>query len=236
MANPFFSGRIPPGLADKIDAYLLITGETRSELLIRLLRAEVSDNKNNNKNDNNNDNTAENKNDDVLSDLILRVQKLEGAMNNKSDNIADRTSDNKTDNVLISLAFDGGDDKLDNNEELMTIDDKVDNEEELVATDDKLDNSRVTILQEDRIAVNLNPTQLADLIKIHERKKVTKAKSKKLLDLGVIYDIGGDLILTKSGEATLEHYGKWKSFTYPRQPPTSNKIVVSVPVGGGQRC
>ena len=199
MANPFFSGRIPPGLADKIDAYLLTTGETRSELLIRLLRAEVSDNKKNN----NNDNIAENKNDDVLSDLILRVQKLEGAMNNKSDNIADRTSDNKTDNILISLAFDGDDNKLDNKEELIATDDKVDNEEELVITDDKVDNSRVTMLQEDHIAVNLNPTQLADLIKIHERKKVTKAKSKKLLDLGAIVQIGEDLVLTKQGETTL---------------------------------
>ena len=48
MANPFFSGRIPPGLADKIDAYLLNTGETRSELLVRLLRAEIGDIKSDN--------------------------------------------------------------------------------------------------------------------------------------------------------------------------------------------
>ena len=109
MANPFFSGRIPPGLADKIDAYLLTTGETRSELLIRLLRAEVSDDKDNNKNDN------------VLSDLIVRVQKLEEAINNKSDNVVARTSDNKTDNILISLAFHENDDKLDNREELMKM-------------------------------------------------------------------------------------------------------------------
>ena len=216
MANPFFSGRIPPGLADKIDAYLLTTGETRSELLIRLLRAEVSDDKNNNKPDNNSNNIAENKNDDVLSDLIVRVQKLEEGINNKCDNTVDRTSDNKTDNIIISLVFDGDDDKVDNNEELVitdnkldnkeelvTIDDNFDNEEELVITDDKVDNSRVTILQEDRIAVNLNPTQLADLIKIHERKKVTKAKSKKLLDLGAIVQIGEDLVLTKQGETVL---------------------------------
>ena len=39
MANPFFSGRIPPGLAIQIDAHLLATGETRSELLVRLLRS-----------------------------------------------------------------------------------------------------------------------------------------------------------------------------------------------------
>ena len=204
MANPFFSGRIPPGLADKIDDYLLTTGETRSELLIRLLRAEVSDDKNNN----NSDNIAENKNDDVLSDLILRVQKLEEAINNKSDNTIDRTSDNKTDNVLINLAFDKHDDKVDNKEELVATDDKLDNKEELMTSDDKFDNDQVVILQEDRMAVVLTPTQIADLTKIHDRKKVTKAKSKKLLDLGVIYDIGGDLILTKSGEATLEHYGK----------------------------
>ena len=116
------------------------------------------------------------------------------------------------------------DDKLDNKEELVTTDDKFDNKKELVPVDNKLDNNRLAILQEDRIVVELTPTQLADLTKIHERKKVTKAKSKKLLDLGVIYDIGGDSILTKSGEATLEHYGKWKSFTYPRQPPTTPDI------------
>jgi hypothetical protein len=204
MANPFFSGRIPPGLADKIDAYLLTTGETRSELLIRLLRAEVSDDKNNN----NSDNIAENKNDDVLSDLIIRVQKLEEAMNNKFDNIVDRTSDNKTDNIFIGLAFHGDDDKLDNKEELMTIDDKFDNKEKLVTADNKADNDEVVILQENRTAVNLTPAQLADLAKIHECKTVTKAKSKKLLDLGMICEIGGDLILTKSGEATLERYGR----------------------------
>ena len=191
MANPFFSGRIPPGLADKIDAHLLTTGETRSELLIRLLRAEVSDDKSNN----NSDNIAENKNDNILLDLILRVQKLEEAINNKSDNIVSRTNDNKADNAFIGLA-------------LQTDDNNLDNKKELLAIDNQLDNKKVAILQEDRMAVVLTPTQIADLTKIHERKKVTKAKSKKLLDLGVIYDIGGDLILTKSGEATLEHYGK----------------------------
>ena len=191
MANPFFSGRIPPGLADKIDAHLLTTGETRSELLIRLLRAEVSDDNSNN----NNDNIAENKNDNILLDLSLRVQKLEEAINNKSDNIVSRTNDNKADNVFIGLAF-------------QTDDNQLDNKKELLAIDNQLDNKKVVIVQEDCVSVELTPTQLADLTKIHERKKVTKAKSKKLLDLGVIYDIGGDLILTKSGEATLEHYGK----------------------------
>ena len=178
MANPFFSGRIPPGLADKIDAHLLTTGETRSELLIRLLRAEVSDDKNNN----NSDNTAGNKNNDVLSDLITRVQKLEEAINNKPDN--------KADNIFISLAFHEDDDNLDNREKLVPV-------------DNKLDNNRAVILQENRIAADLNPTQLADLIKIHECKKVSKAKSKKLLDLGMISEIGGDSILTKLGEAIL---------------------------------
>ena len=212
MANPFFSGRIPPGLADKIDAYLLTTGETRSELLIRLLRAEVSDDKDNN----NSDNIADNKNDDVLSDLITRVQKLEEAMNNKSDNVVARTTDNKTDNILISLAFHEDDDNpdnreksvpfdnnIDNREELVTTDNKIDNKEEPLPIDNKLDNDRVVILQENRIAADLNPTQLADLIKIYECKKVSKAKSKKLLDLGMISEIGGDSILTKQGETAL---------------------------------
>ena len=212
MANPFFSGRIPPGLADKIDAHLFTTGETRSELLIRLLRAEVSDDKDNN----NSDNIADNKNDDVLSDLITRVQKLEEAINNKPDNVVARTTDNKTDNILISLAFHEDDDNLDNREKLVPVNNKLDNKEELVTTDDKfdnkeeplpvdnkLDNDRAVILQENRIAADLNPTQLADLIKIHECKTVSKAKSKKLLDLGMISEIGGDSILTKLGEAIL---------------------------------
>ena len=212
MANPFFSGRIPPGLADKIDAHLFTTGETRSELLIRLLRAEVSDDNDNN----NSDNIADNKNDDVLSDLITRVQKLEEAINNKSDNVVARTTDNKADNISIGLAFHKDDDNLDNREKLVPVDKKLDNKEELVTTDDKfdnkeeplpvdnkLDNDRAVILQENRIAADLNPTQLADLIKIHECKTVSKAKSKKLLDLGMISEIGGDSILTKLGEAIL---------------------------------
>ena len=212
MANPFFSGRIPPGLADKIDAHLFTTGETRSELLIRLLRAEVSDDKNNN----NSDNIADNKNDDVLSDLITRVQKLEEAINNKSDNVVARTTDNNTDNIPIGLAFHEDDDnpdnreksvpfdnKIDNREELVTTDDKFDNKEEPLPVNNKLDNDRAVILQENRIAADLNPTQLADLIKIHECKTVSKAKSKKLLDLGLIVQIGEDLILTKLGEAIL---------------------------------
>jgi hypothetical protein len=74
MANPFFSGRIPPGLADKIDAHLLNTGETRSELLVRLLRAEVGDN--------NNDNIVDNR----LTDVLIRLERLERLVNNKADN------------------------------------------------------------------------------------------------------------------------------------------------------
>lgn len=93
MANPFFSGRIPPGLADKIDAHLLTTGETRSELLIRLLRAEVDDNEFDNKPDNVSDNT--------LSGLIARVEQLERTVNNKADNKLDRVIDNKSDNVKV---------------------------------------------------------------------------------------------------------------------------------------
>ena len=100
------------------------------------------------------------------------------------------------------------DDKLDNKEELVTTDDKFDNKKELVPVDNKLDNNRLAILQEDRIVVELTPTQLADLTKIQERKTVSKAKNKKLLDLGMICEIGSDSILTKLGEATLKQYGK----------------------------
>ena len=93
MANPFFSGRIPPGLADKIDAHLLNTGETRSELLVRLLRSEVDDNKLDNKTNNVGDNT--------LSDLIARVEQLERTVNNKADNKLDKATDNKSDNDRV---------------------------------------------------------------------------------------------------------------------------------------
>ena len=92
MANPFFSGRIPPGLADKIDAHLLNTGETRSELLVRLLRSEVDDNKNNNASDNIVDNT--------LTDVLIRLERLERLINNKADNkrqVNDDEPDNSDD-------------------------------------------------------------------------------------------------------------------------------------------
>ena len=92
MANPFFSGRIPPGLADKIDAHLLNTGETRSELLVRLLRTEVGDN--------NNDNIADNIVDNTLTDVLIRLERLERLVNNKADNklsVSDNNSDNNDD-------------------------------------------------------------------------------------------------------------------------------------------
>ena len=89
MANLFFSGRIPPSLADKIDAHLLNTGETRSELLIRLLRVEVSDNKDNNVSDNTINNT--------LTDVLIRLERLERLVNNKADNKLSAT-DNNSDN------------------------------------------------------------------------------------------------------------------------------------------
>jgi predicted transcriptional regulator len=81
MANPFFSGRIPASLAEKIDNHLLTTGETRSELLVRLLRTEV------------NDNNVDNNIDSIVSDLLLRVKKLE--------DLANHQNDNKLDNIEI---------------------------------------------------------------------------------------------------------------------------------------
>jgi hypothetical protein len=87
MANPFFSGRIPAQLAEKIDEHLRTTGETRSELLIRLLRAEV--------NDNNSDNNLV----EAVSDLQQRVTKLEKLLtkaNNKTDNKTDNDNPTKT--------------------------------------------------------------------------------------------------------------------------------------------
>ena len=90
MANPFFSGRIPPGLADKIDAHLLNTGETRSELLVRLLRVEVGDNKINN--------ITNNIVDNKLTDIVIRLERLERLSNNKADN-KQQVSDDKPDNI-----------------------------------------------------------------------------------------------------------------------------------------
>jgi hypothetical protein len=50
----------------------------------------------------------------------------------------------------------------------------------------------------------LTAAQAKDLQQINDRVgKVTKAKSKKLLDLGVIVQIGEDLVLTKQGETAL---------------------------------
>ena len=90
MANPFFSGRIPPGLADKIDAHLFNTGETRSELLVRLLRVEVNDNKN--------DNVVDNMVDNRSTDVVIRLERLERLINNKADNKR-QVSDDKSDNI-----------------------------------------------------------------------------------------------------------------------------------------
>ena len=97
MANPFFSGRIPPGLADKIDVHLLNTGETRSELLVRLLRAEVG----NNKSDNTTDNIGDNIGDNKLTDVVIRLERLEQLINNKANNKR-QINDNKPDNTDIS--------------------------------------------------------------------------------------------------------------------------------------
>ena len=90
MANPFFSGRIPPGLADKIDTHLFATGETRSELLVRLLRVEVGDNKD--------DNIIDNILDNRLTDVVIRLERLERLINNKADNKR-QVNDNKFDNT-----------------------------------------------------------------------------------------------------------------------------------------
>ena len=66
------------------------TGETRSELLIRLLRAEVGDNNNNNASDNQIDNR--------LTDVVIRLERLERLINDKTDNKR-QVSDDKPDNV-----------------------------------------------------------------------------------------------------------------------------------------
>ena len=95
MANPFFSGRIPPGLAEKIDAYLLNTGETRSELLVRLLRTELGDNIS--------DNTNDNQSDNKITEVIKRLERLERFIDNKCDNSGDRSNDNNFDRVDLQL-------------------------------------------------------------------------------------------------------------------------------------
>jgi hypothetical protein len=134
MANPFFSGRIPPGLADKIDAHLLQTGETRSELLIRLLRAEVSDNNPDNTVDNTIDNTIDNK----VFDLIARVEKLEQLVNHKTDNRIDKGSDNAIDNTSDNNLVEESD-----NTHVITSDNIVDNKSSQSSDEDWVDLSTI---------------------------------------------------------------------------------------------
>lgn len=158
MANPFFSGRIPASLASKIDNHLLNTGETRSELLIRLLRIEVGE-LNDNKNDNNTN--------DILNDLLLRVKKLE--------NLANSQNDDSSKNIKL---------KIPQSEE-----NKV---EKIISTESEI------ILTK---AQALYMKQIKDMV-----AKTDKAKTKKLLDLELIVQLGDDLVLTNLGEVTLEKY------------------------------
>ena len=124
MANPFFSGRIPAGLAEKIDAYLLVRGETRSELLVRLLRTEVGDNTNDNKPDN------------IIADLLARVEKLEQLANNKADNKAESIIDNVVDNKSEGATEQG--DNNDDNVQTDPINNKHDNKLSLALTQKEL--------------------------------------------------------------------------------------------------
>ena len=92
MTNPFFSGRIPPALAIQIDAHLMVTGETRSELLVRLLRHEVSDNKL--------DNVVHTKpDDDVITSMLSRIERLEQLIDNVPDIKLNNIPDIKPDSI-----------------------------------------------------------------------------------------------------------------------------------------
>ena len=92
MTNPFFSGRIPPALAIQIDAHLMVTGETRSELLVRLLRHEVSDNKL--------DNVVHTKpDDDVITSMLSRIERLEQLIDNVPDIKLNNIPDIKLNNI-----------------------------------------------------------------------------------------------------------------------------------------
>jgi hypothetical protein len=158
MANPFFSGRIPVSLANKIDDHLLVTGETRSELLIRLLRIEVDETK---------DDKADNNINSILSDLLLRVDKLEKLANSQRDG---NTSDDKS--------------------ELLQV--KENKSEKVILTE-----SKITLTK----AQALYLKQIKDMV-----AKSDKAKTKKLLDLELIVQLGDDLILTSVGEVVLDKY------------------------------
>lgn len=159
MANPFFSGRIPASLAEKIDNHLLTTGETRSELLIRLLRAEVNET---------DDNKTDNNVDSILSDLLLRVSKLEELANSRNNSNSDNATtkplqvkENKSEKVLLT-------------------------ESEITLT-----KTQVVYLK-----------QIKDMV-----AKTDKVKTKKLLDLELVVQLGDDLILTNLGEVVLDKYG-----------------------------
>lgn len=158
MANPFFSGRIPAGLAEKIDNHLLITGETRSELLIRLLRVEVNET---------NDNKTDNNINNILSDLILRVSKLEKLANSQNNSNDD-------------------DDKL----ELLQVKENKSDKLTLPKNEITLTKAQVLYLK-----------QIKDMV-----AKTDKTKTKKLLDLELIVQLGDDLILTSMGEVVLDKY------------------------------
>jgi hypothetical protein len=124
MANPFFSGRIPAGLAEKIDAHLLVTRETRSELLVRLLRTEVGDR------------TIDDKPDNMIADLLARVEKLEQLVNNKADNKAESIIDNVVDNKSERVTEQG--DNNDDNVKPDSINNKDDNKRSLALTQKEL--------------------------------------------------------------------------------------------------
>ena len=66
------------------------TVETRSELLVRLLRVEISDNKI--------DNITDNIVDNTLTDVVIGLERLERLINNKADNKR-QIYDNNPDNI-----------------------------------------------------------------------------------------------------------------------------------------
>jgi hypothetical protein len=154
MANPFFSGRIPASLASKIDNHLLNTGETRSELLIRLLRIEVGE-------------SNDNKNGNIINNLLLRVEKLENLANIQSD------SGNK--NIKLKIP--------------QSKENKV---EKIISTESEITLTKAQILY---------MKQIKDMV-----AKTDKAKTKKLLGLELVVQLGDDLVLTNLGEAVLEKY------------------------------
>ena len=106
-SNPFFSGRIPPELLDAIEKHREITGESKTDLLIKALSQYVGF-------------QLEEKEPelppihDKLDEIFRRIEKLEKSVFSESKNIAEGKNSN-TDNYPSQIEIDVNNKTTDNN-------------------------------------------------------------------------------------------------------------------------